>query len=416
MESWDNKVVVVGAGVVGMATALFLLRGGKQVTVIDPFPPAGGCSFGNSGMISANNAAPIAMPGMLPRVPGWLLDPLGPLVLRKRYLLHLMPWLAKWIRAGNINRVLEISDAMHALNKDAHGYWKELVGAQRYGELVRRNGQVHLAATNDMPSRNAAVERAIRERHGFEAELLGPEEIRKMFPGIASDVTKGVLIPGNGFTTNPRRLVGSIGEAFLQEGGQLISEKVQKLIPREGRIMVMSNTSNYEVADVVVAAGAWSADLLAPLGITVPLEGERGYHAMLPDANIDLQYTLSFRSRGFGMTPMETGIRVAGTIEFTFRDAPPDETLAQRFIPKAKLLFPDLTHGEPRLWMGVRPSLPDSLPLVGPVERIPGLHLAFGNSHFGMTGGPATARLAADLVLRAKPTIDAVPYRLSRFG
>lgn len=415
MKEANKKTVVIGAGVVGMATALFLQRGGRQVTVIDPHPPAGGCSFGNAGMISANNAAPISMPGMLTRVPGWLLDPTGPLVLRKRYLLRVMPWLAKWIHAGRINRVLEISDAMHALHKDTHLYWQELVGSQRYTELIRRNGQVHLAATNDMPSRNAAAERTIRERRGTLVDVLGPDDIRRMFPGIAPDITRGVIIPGNGFTTNPARLVNSIGEAFVREGGIFASEKALKLIPREGAIMVMTNIANHIVADVVVAAGAWSLELLKPLGIDLPLEAERGYHAMLPDPNIDLQYTLTVRSRGFGMTPMETGIRVAGTVEFTDKNSPPDEVQAQRFIPKAKKLFPELTHGEPRLWMGMRPSLPDSLPVIGRVKHIPGLHLAFGSSHAGMTAGPATGRLAADQVLGIQSKIDLTPYRADRF-
>lgn len=416
MNEANRNTVVIGAGVVGMATALFLLRGGRNVTVIDPYPPAGGCSYGNAGMISANNAAPISMPGMLARVPGWLLDPTGPLVLRKRYLLQVMPWLAKWIHAGRIERVMQISDAMNALHKDTHVYWKELVGEQRYRELIRRNGQVHLAATNDMPSRNAAAERKIRERRGTQVELLGPDDIRKMFPGIAADITRGVIIPGNGFTTNPARLVGSIGEAFIREGGTMIHEKALKLIPRERGLMVMTNVSNHLVADVVVAAGAWSTELLAPLGIKLPLEAERGYHAMLPNPNIDLQYTLTVRSRGFGMTPMETGLRVSGTVEFTHRNAPPDETQALRFVPRAKKLFPELTHGEPRLWMGMRPSLPDSLPVIGPVANVPGLHLAFGSSHAGMTGGPATARLAADQVLGLPSQIDLSPYRAERFN
>lgn len=411
----QRKTVVIGAGVVGMATALFLHRAGRDVTVIDPFPPAGGCSFGNAGMVSANNSAPISMPGMLMRVPAWLWDPAGPLVLRKRYLLRVLPWLAQWIWAGRIERVLQISDAMHALHKDTHEYWRELVGEPRYGELIRRNGQVHLAATNDMPSRNADAERKIRERRGTRVDVLGPNDIREMFPGIAADITRGVIIPGNGFTTNPARLVGAICEAFLREGGKMVSEKALKLIPRDGGIMVMTNTGNHECADVVVAAGAWSKELLSPLGIGIPLEAERGYHAMLPNPNIDLRYTLTVRSRGFGMTPMETGIRVAGTVEFIDKHAPPDESRALQFIPKAKNLFPDLRHDTPRLWMGMRPSLPDSLPAIGPVAHIPGLHLAVGNSHSGMTGGPATARLAADQVLKLKSRIDTTPYRLDRF-
>ncbi|QBR02199.1 NAD(P)/FAD-dependent oxidoreductase [Paraburkholderia pallida] len=416
METNRDAVIVIGAGVVGMATALFLQRAGKTVTVIDPFPPAGGCSFGNAGMISANNATPIAMPGMLSRVPGWLLDPDGPLVLRKRYFLKVAPWLLKWISAGRIDRVMEISDAMRALAKDTHEYWKDLVGPQRYVELIRRNGQVHLAATNDMPPRNARAEQAIRERHGTQVEILDADQIREMFPGIARDITRGVIVPGNGYTTNPARLVGSIGEAFLNEGGKLVSEKALKLIPKEKGIMVMTNIANRHAADVVIAAGVFSHELLKPFGISVPLEGERGYHATLPGTNLKLQHTLTVRSRGLGITPMEMGIRITGAVELCDRYDPPEESIAMRYVSQAKALFPNLTHDEPTVWMGMRPSLPDSLPVIGPVSAVPGLHLAFGNSHFGMTNGPATARIAADLVLGEQSRIDATPYRLARFG
>lgn len=415
METNRDSVIVIGAGVVGLATALFLQRAGKTVTVIDPFPPAGGCSFGNAGMISANNAAPIAMPGMLSRVPGWLMDPNGPLVLRKRYLLKVAPWLVKWINAGRIERVMEISDGMRALAKDTHDYWKELVGPQRYMELIRRNGQVHLAATNDMPSRNARAEQAIRERHGTSVEILSADQVRDMFPGIARDITRGVIVPGNGYTTNPARLVQCIGDAFLSAGGKLVSEKALKLIPKDSGMMVMTNISNRYAANVVIAAGVFSHELLKPLGIRVPLEAERGYHVTLPNANLNLQHTLTVRSRGLGITPMEVGLRITGAVEFVDRYEPPSEQIALRYVAQAKTLFPDLTHGEPTIWMGMRPSLPDSLPVIGPVNDIPGLHLAFGNSHFGMTSGPATARIAADLVLGGDSRIDATPYRLDRF-
>jgi D-amino-acid dehydrogenase len=407
--------VVIGAGVVGMATALFLQRSGQNVTVVDPYPPAGGASFGNAGMISANNASPIAMPGMLSLVPGWLFDRNGPLILRKRFLLKTMPWLAKWIRSGRIERVLKISDALHALNRDTHAHWKTLVGSSAYDRLIHRSGQVHLSLDGDMPSRNAASERQIRERHGLPVELLARSDIARMFPGIAADITRGVLIPGNGFTVNPAKLVAAIGTEFLWEGGTLVSEKALKLIPRDGQLMVMTNVSNHLARNVIVAAGIWSTELLEPLGIKVPLQSERGYHAMLPDHNLDLRHALTVRSRGVGMTPMDTGLRVTGTVEFTGVNSPPDETLPLRYVANAKKIFPDIRHGAPTLWMGMRPSTPDSLPIIDTLKHVPGLHLAFGNGHGGMTGGPGTARLAADQVLGIKSAIDPSPYRLARF-
>jgi len=414
MEEYSNTAIVIGAGVVGLATAVFLQRAGKSVTVIDPFPPAGGCSFGNAGMISPNSVVPMSMPGMLRRVPGWVLDPAGPLVVRKQYLLSLMPWLLKWIRAGRLDKALEISDGLRALSKDTHAYWLELVGPQRYADLVRPEGQVHLAEGDVPGGRRAAAECAIHARHGVRFDFLSTADIRRLFPGIAGDISHGYLVPGNGYTTNPARLVASVGETFVREGGVLVSERALKLVPEGTGITVLTNTSNRRAKDVVVAAGAFSDELLRPLGIKVPLEAERGYHAMLPEANLTSLRPLIFKSRGFAMTPMENGVRVAGTVEFTYRHEAPDQARALQLASKAKRLFPGLTHGEPTLWMGSRPSLPDSLPIIGPVTSIRGLHLAFGNGSTGMTTGPATARLAADMVVGGNSRIDPRPYQLNR--
>jgi glycine/D-amino acid oxidase-like deaminating enzyme len=414
MKEAEQGTIVLGAGVVGLSTALYLRRAGRKVTVVDPLPPAGGASFGNAGMISAETAAPIAMPGMLGKVPGWLMDPKGPLVVRPAYFLKSLPWLLRWVREGRLERVLSISDALRALHKDAFECWQELVGPRVFGELIRRSGQVQIW-DSDAETPGAAVERKIRERHGLEAQALGADDLRQMLPGLSRQVKRGLLVPGNGYTVNPARLVGALAEALRQEGGEIVAERAMKIIPRERGHMVMTNVANRAAANVVVAAGAWSGELLDPLGIKVPLETERGYHAMLPQPSLEPRYTLSYKSRGFGITPMEGGLRCAGTVEIAGLAAPPDEKRAMILAAHARELFPELTHGEPQLWMGFRPSTPDSLPILGGVPSVPGLWLAFGHGHFGMTGGPPSGRLVASLIAGTKAPIDAKPYGVGRF-
>ncbi|HLI11852.1 MAG TPA: FAD-dependent oxidoreductase [Alphaproteobacteria bacterium] len=417
MSVTQHDTIVLGAGVAGLATALYLQRAGVKVTIIDPLPPAGGTSFGNAGMISADTAAPIAMPGMLRQVPRWLTDKTGPLVVRPSYFPRALPWLLRWIEAGRLSRVMAISDAMRALHRDSFACWQELLGSSLFHAMIRQTGQVQIWEGEE-ESASAKVERQLRERHGIRADMLGPDELRQMFPGISRNITRGLIVPGNGFTINPGRLVRTLGELFRKDGGELVAERALKLIPYERGTgyMVMTNIANRVGRRVVVATGAWSRELLDPLGLKLPLETERGYHVMLPESNVRLSAPISFKSRGFGITPMEEGLRIAGTVEIGGLKAPPDERRATILIEHARRLFPELQHGEPQIWMGHRPSTPDSLPVLGEAPGHPGLYLAFGHGHFGMTGGPPSGRLVARLITGVATEIDPTPYSIRRFG
>jgi glycine/D-amino acid oxidase-like deaminating enzyme len=411
----QHEVIVIGAGVAGLSTALYLRRAGMEVAVIDPLPPAGGASFGNAGLLSPDTAVPIALPGMLRKVPGWLADPLGPLSVRPSYFPRALPWLLRWIEAGRLQRVMAISDAMRALHRESLNCWQELLGPTLYRDLVRPIGQVHVWE-GEAETQNADIERRVRERHGVRTETLTADDLRQMFPGISRDVTRALLTPSNGFTVSPQRSLRTLGELLCQEGGTVINERAMKLIPHEGDgCMVMTNTANRNADHVVVAAGAWSRQLLDPLGIAVPLETERGYHAMLFDAETMPRLPISNKTRAFGMTPMEDGLRVAGTVEIAGLDAPPNEQRAKVLVEHAKRMFPALSGARVRYWMGFRPSTPDSLPILGPVPGRPGLHFVFGHGHFGMTGGPPSGRMVARLIAGQAPGLDPAPYAVQRF-
>ena len=412
-----SPVVIIGAGVVGLSTALYLLRTGRNVIVIDPLPPPGGASFGNAGMISADTSVPIALPGMLRKVPSWLTDPLGPLAVRPSYLPRALPWLARWIAAGRMPRVLKISDAMRALHRNAFLCWQELLGAQHFSELVRQTGQVHVWET-DQETEGAVLDRRLRERHGIPSQILSQGDLRTMFPGISSAVRRGVLIPGNGYTISPQRLVRTLHRLFVDEGGRVLPEVVMKIIPRaEGSAYdLMTNVGVHRCRQIVVAAGAHSVRLLKPLGIHVPLETERGYHVMLPEANVSFATAVSNKTRSCGITPMADGLRVAGTVEIAGLEAAPDERRAQALLTNIRAMFPDVNIEGHRFWMGFRPSTPDSLPILGEVVGRPGLFLAVGHGHFGMTGGPPSGELVADLVNGATPKLDPSAYSPLRFS
>lgn len=411
----ERSVIVLGAGIAGLSAALPLLRDGFEVSVIDPLPPPGGASFGNAGLVSAETVVPIALPGMLQQVPKWLTDPLGPLSVRPTYLPRAASWLLRWIEAGRPGRVLAISDAMKALHSPTHDCWRSLLG-ESYDALIKVEGHLQLWDETEETA-TAAVERRLRERHGVESRLLSRDEVLALLPGLSPQaVGRAILIPGNGQTVSPARAVGQIVRQFEREGGRLLAERALKLLPGGGGWTVMTNIANHRAARVVVASGAWSDTLLEPLGISVPLETERGYHAALPAPSLSPRLPILHKTRGLGLTPMDGELRVAGTVEIAGRDRAPNEGRARILIDHARDLFPGLESGPPRLWMGCRPSTPDSLPILGPVAEHEGLFLCFGHGHFGMTGGPPSGRLVAALVAGRRPFLDPAPYSIARFG
>jgi len=413
MPSTPPTLIVLGAGVAGLASAVYLQRSGRQVLVIDPLPPAGGTSYGNAGLISSDTAVPIALPGMLGKVPRWLADREGPLIVRPAYFPTALPWLMRWIAASRLQRVLQISDAMRALHKDSLVCWRELLGAEHYADLIRPVGQVRLWEGEGAESR---IEMMVAERHGIRVQRLDADALRQIYPDISPNVSHGLLVPGNAYTVNPQRLVRTLGMLLVEAGGEIIAERAMKIIPQGAAgYRVITNISNRSAPKVVVATGAWTRELLDPLGIRVPLETERGYHAMMPAPNMTLPIPISVKNRGFGLTSMEDGLRAAGTVEIGGLRAPLDERRAMVLVAHAKRIFPKLETGEPSYWMGHRPSTPDSLPVLGEAPGRPGLFLSFGHGHFGMTGSPPSARLVSQLVNGAPPSIDPRPYACNRF-
>lgn len=413
MTAETNSIAIVGAGIVGMSAALYLQRAGYSVSVIDPLPPGGGASYGNAGLLSVENCVPIALPGMLKEVPRWLADPLGPLAVRPSYLPQALPWLLRWIAAGRMPRVEAASAALRALHANALDRYRELLGAE-FDDIIRVSGQVHIWESPE-PSPSEEIYRQLWQRHGVEAQWLGADEVRQLVPQLARTVTRAVFLPKNGHTLNPRRLVGTLARLFAQAGGTVLAERVLKLIPENPAWRIVTSSANHRAQKIVVSAGAWSRQLLRPLAIKLPLETERGYHMMLREASVVPRLPVLSRGRGFSITPMEEGLRLAGTVEIGGLDLPMNEERAYVLLRQAKALLPGLEASDYSLWMGFRPSFPDSLPVIDEAPGRRGLYLAFGHGHTGMTGGAPTGRLVKQLVAGETPDVPLAPYGAARF-
>jgi D-amino-acid dehydrogenase len=415
MGERGQKVTVIGAGIVGVSAAAYLLRAGFDVTIVDPLPPGSATSYGNAGMVRHDCNVPVALPGMLRQVPGWLADPLGPLALRPAYALKSAPWLLRWVRAGRMDVVNAAADALSELHRGNLDCYRDLLGAGPFDDLIRKVGGIQIWES-EAEGLSDRITTEINARHKVVTEPLSVEDLKRLLPGISSIARRGLLYPENAHTINPHRLVTALADSVRRSGGVFVTERVLKIVPAEdGGYMLLTNTANRRMDIVAVAAGAWSNRLLKPLGAGLPLETERGYHLMLPSPSIELPLPVQMKNRGFAMSPMEHGLRLAGTVEFAGLDAPPDERRARILLTHALALFPDLKGGEATIWMGYRPSLPDSVPAIGRAKTHAGLFVATGHGHTGMIGGGAPGRLLAELVAGAPPHIAPAPYSPERF-
>ncbi len=408
-------VAVVGAGIIGLSCAAWLQRQERAPVLFDAAGLANGASFGTAGLINGDAHLPVALPGMIWRVPGWLRDPHGPVRVRPGYLPRAAPWLLRWLLASRPAAVRRGARALHALHRGVFEGYRTMLGEAAFGQLLRQSGGVVLAR-GERPGKDELLANAIREELGIGCETLGPERLRELFPGIAPFAKRGLLFPNNGYTLSPHRLVEALFDRIVAGGSALRQERVLKLIPSGDGWQLLTSRANVIARTVVVCAGAWSRSLLDPLGARIPLDTERGYHLQLGTPSIPIALPIIHRARGLAITPMAEGLRLAGTVEIAGLDAPPDETRAIVLRRHLDELFPGVEAETKRLWMGFRPSLPDSVAAIGPVARHPGLFAAVGHGHDGMIGAPSTGRLIAELITGTRPHIDPAPYGLARFG
>lgn len=419
-KSGDGKpVLVIGAGIVGMASACFLQREGFDVAVIDPDPPGEGASFGNAGCLNGSSVVPVAMPGVLSQVPRWLLDPDGPLAIRWRYLPALAPWLVRFVRASKRDKVEAQARALRSLLSQTVDDTRSLAREAGADGLVHRLGHLFAYRSEATFQKDSAAMR-LREANGIAIEDLSADELRQLEPHLSRDYLRGRLISENGHCSNPLRLVTSLAELLVRNGGEIRRERALDFVIEDGRVTgVRTDAGVRPASHVVIAAGAFSKPLAARLGDKVPLDTERGYHVMIRDPEVMPRTPTMSVDDKFVVTPMETGLRFAGTVEFAGLDAPPDWSRARVLLKQGLAMYPGLARDVPeeRLsqWMGFRPSMPDSLPVIGPASRAGNAFYAFGHGHTGFAGAAMTGRVVAALVSGKPPPIDPAPFSATRW-
>ena len=408
--------VVVGAGIVGLCIALRLRESGLSVLLLDRQGVAAEASRGNAGALAYSDILPLASPGILRQAPRWLLDPLGPLAVPPAYLPHITPWLWRFWRASRGPQVAASTRAQAGLMRLAAQAMPALVQGVGADALLHTDGNLHLFET-EAEWRASLSGWTVRAEHGIAFEHLhGPGAIASWQGGLSQSLVAATWVPGWQRIDDPLRLCESVAEAFVAAGGRLRRAEVVALEPgADGVDLPLQGGLRLRAQRVVVAAGAWSHRLARSLGQRIPLETERGYNTTLPAGAFQLQRQLTFGSHGFVVTPIAGGVRVGGAVELGGLTAPPNFRRAQALLDKARRFLPGLRCEGGTQWMGFRPSLPDSLPVIGPAPGEPRVLYAFGHGHLGLTQSAATAALVADLARGLPTALDLAPFSAARF-
>lgn len=411
----EQPVVVVGAGIIGVCCALYLLRGGLRVILLDRGAPGEATSFGNGSIITEEAVVPVQTPGVARRVPGMLLDPLGPLSIRWGYLPKLAPWLLQFVQASTPEHVEAISIALKALLTGAQSAYSPLVEMAGIQDMIQRSGWLSVYETEKgFQAYQPMLD--LQRRRGVRFDVLPSEELRQLEPSLAPIFDRGVFYPDVSHTVNNFRFVQELAAAFVRSGGEIRRESVIGFERAEDSVKaVLTETGRIDCSTTVIAAGAWSKTLTKMLGWRPPLETERGYHLTLPQPGVSPRLPVYSTERGFVCTPLENGLRIAGTVELGGLKAEPNWKRAEVLYDNANRWFPGLERGGETRWMGFRPSMPDSLPVIGPTPGCRNALLAFGHGHCGLSLAARTGEIIAGLVAGRDPGIDMTPYRVDRF-
>ena len=414
-QEHQPDVTVLGAGIVGICSALSLAERGLKVRLIDRDAPGQATSFGNAGIISPWSIVPQSMPGLWKKVPGWLLDPLGPVTVKPSYLPRLAHWGLRFLYEGRADRIDHISDAMDLLNRDCVDLFRQHLSGTGHEDLIQDSFYVH-AFRNAEGANIESVDYRMRRDKGANIERIDAADLRDLEPALTHDFKAAILIKGQARALSPGRIGTVLADKFRSMGGEILNQTVRAILPAEsGGWRYVTDAGQETVPKLVLAMGVWSAELLKPLGIHIPIQSERGYHVSFPNPGVALNNSVMDMDMKFVASLMEDGLRVAGTAEFAGLDAPINQKRLDGLVQLARQLLPDLKSDDYSTWSGQRPSLPDSLPCIGEIDGFPGLITAFGHSHYGLMMAPKTGRLVADIASGLSANHDLTPFLPQRY-
>ncbi len=410
-----SSVGVIGAGIQGICISVYLIKKGFKVTLIDRDEPGkDSASYGNAGHFSPYASVPINRPDILVDIPSMLLNSTGPLALKWNYVPKMIPWFLKFIKNCSKKNMMHTAKYMHQILNLALPAYDELFEDIDVSKLVENKGIMYFWTNKDLKSRE--LENNIRTQLGVKQQMLTPHEIHDLEPHIKKIYHGGVLYPYARHARNPRKILLKLFDLFLKRGGRFERQNVQTIsFSADAKPIIKTDLKFFNFDKTVIACGAFSKKLTDQVDEKIPLDTERGYHVHFKGYDHLLSRPIIFLNRGFGITPMEQGLRTVGTVEFGGLDNPPSKKRIQNLINGAKYLFPELGKHEDE-WLGFRPSLPDFLPVVGASKNYKNLFYSFGHHHLGWTLGAISGKIVSGMIAGENTNLDLSPYKSSRFS
>jgi D-amino-acid dehydrogenase len=412
----DCDIAVIGAGMVGVSCALELAERGLSVTLIDPLDPRGRASFGNAGVISRSSIIPLAGPGVWAKLPGYLMNRDSALRLRYGALPHYLSWGLAFLRRCNADAVREAAAALAPLCAGALPAHMKRAAQLGLEDRIIHRGALKLFRTEEAFAASAG-ERALLAEHGVMFEVLDSDEITACEPGLTRRFARAMLVPGTSSVNQPGALVEAYATTFTGLGGCILQGKVEALADDGERVTLRWSGGSITARQAILAAGARVDQLLKPLGYRFPLAAERGYHQHFRMAEgRTLNRPIYDAAANCFIAPMGDMVRVTSGVEMARPDDPPNAAQIRAVLPEARgtLALGEPIEAEP--WMGSRPSTPDGLPVIGRAARHPNIIFAFGHGHIGLSTGPLTGEIVADIAMQRAPAIPAAPFAAERFG
>ena len=408
------KVGIVGAGIQGISNALFLQKKGFNVTIFDRDEPGSqAASYGNAGHFSSYASVPFNRPDVLADVPAMLLSSTGPLALKWNYIPKMIPWFVKFILNSRKEKMMHTAKNMHQILDLAIPAYDELFDEIDLEGLVENKGILYIWNNKNLKSRELEIK--IRNELGIKQQLVTPKEIHDLEPHIKPIYHGGVYYPYARHARNPKKILLKLFKLFLEKGGKFLKMDVKEVKFDLDKPILITDTQSFIFDKLVVACGAFSKKFTDNFNEKIPLETERGYHVHFKGCDHLLSRPVIFQNRGFGITPMEQGLRVVGTVEFGGLDNPISKGRVKNLIDNAKYILGDLPEHEDE-WLGFRPSLPDFLPVIGPSKNHKNVFYCFGHHHLGWTLGPISGKIISGMIADENTNLDLKPYSSLRFS